>query len=53
MKNFAKLSNEQMNSVKGGELMGTGHDEGGHYNIVDNGTSCEKVYIDCDYEPFN
>jgi len=42
-----------MISVKGGTLMGTSHDAGGHYNIIDNGTSCEKVYIVCDYYLFD
>ena len=33
-----------MNSVKGGTIMGFGHDSGGHFAVIDNGTTCEKVY---------
>ena len=46
MKNFKELSEKELGSIKGGEItiMGQGTDAGGNYVIVDNGTSCVKVY---------
>ena len=42
-----------MNSIKGGETtIGSGHDSGGYYIIVDTGSSCEKRYTDtCEFPP--
>lgn len=46
MKNFKTLNKKQLNSVKGGEtIMGRGHDAGGYFLVIDDGSSCRKEYI--------
>lgn len=57
MKKFKKLKDTELNSVKGGEpvgpgetYLGGGYDAGGHFIIVDTGTSCVKRYQPCAFE---
>ncbi len=59
MKKFKSLNAEQMSAVKGGEnlragetLISAGYDAGGHYVIVDTGTSCLKRYQTCVFDEY-
>ncbi len=46
MKKFNELSKQHMSAIKGGEtIMGRGHDSGGYFVIIDDGSSCRKEYI--------
>ena len=47
-----QLSAKEKLTVKGGEtILAEGIDSGGHYYVIDDGSSCVKVYRECEFPP--